>query len=185
VIGGNILDLEVRKHPFHGEEEPFPLIIAVEVVHHEESAAQQVLAHVLGFVLVEVPAAHFHTIDKRELENVELSRILRATRPYRIDIARIVLVIAGIDGIDARETTDAAEEVVLRLGRIGCPGAASSAETPAAEKPIVLGQARKDEFGLGRAQAKGQRGTAGDRSGHEAADGQRNRQAEMLAMLPS
>ena len=66
----NVHDGTIRKHEANPLQEHFPLVVAVKIVGHEEAAAQQILAHHLGFLLGEAPFAHLHGVDPRPVERL-------------------------------------------------------------------------------------------------------------------
>jgi hypothetical protein len=55
--GKTLLHAGGRRLPFHR---------AVEIVAHEEAAAQQEFAHGGGLRIGEVPVAHFHAVEPRD-----------------------------------------------------------------------------------------------------------------------
>src|SRR6185369_6108526 len=60
-----------------------PLVVAVEIVAHEESAAQQVLAHQSHLGVGQVPVAHLHSVEPGPVvleAFVEIDRFLHAAR---------------------------------------------------------------------------------------------------------
>ena len=75
VVVGNVDDRAVGKHLVHAGEEGIPLDGAVEIVAHEEAAAEQVFAHGLGLLVGQVPVAHFHAIEPRPIVNVVIVEI--------------------------------------------------------------------------------------------------------------
>src|SRR6185437_7056231 len=62
VAAGNIDDLPVREDTLHAFLEDLPLHGAVEVVGHEEAAAQQVIAQLMRLCVRDSPFAHLHGI---------------------------------------------------------------------------------------------------------------------------
>src|SRR5207244_1189996 len=60
----NLDDGAVREHLAHACGEDFPFDAAVEIVAHEEAAAQQEFAQGAGLLIGEVPVANFDTIEK-------------------------------------------------------------------------------------------------------------------------
>src|SRR5438477_11397094 len=67
-----VLDVDdgtLRKNPLHAGIENLPLIGAVEVVTHKESAAQKVLAHFGGLLVGQGPVADFDAIEERISED--------------------------------------------------------------------------------------------------------------------
>src|SRR5258708_7350625 len=68
-----ILDLDygpVWKDTLHTCCKNLPLLVAVEVVTHEKSAAQQVFAHDLGLLVSQVPMAHLDGVEPRPMVNL-------------------------------------------------------------------------------------------------------------------
>src|SRR5258708_2980510 len=66
LVGGLAVDDgTVRKNALHAIGEHFPLISAVEVVAHEEAAAQKVFAHLGGLRISEIPVANLDAVEKR------------------------------------------------------------------------------------------------------------------------
>src|SRR5262249_27971295 len=62
VIGGDVHDRAVREYFAHASDEDFPLDRAVEIVAHEETPAQEKLAHRLDLRVGEVPMAHLDAV---------------------------------------------------------------------------------------------------------------------------
>ena len=63
VVVGNVDDLPVREDLLHGLDEDIPFVGAVEVVAHEEAAAQQVLAELGDLLLGQFPVADFDRVE--------------------------------------------------------------------------------------------------------------------------
>ena len=76
----------------------------MEVVGHQEAAAQQVLAQARGFDVVQVPAADLDRVEPRIVED----RVVR-------DLEHASL----LADLDAREPADAQREVILGVGLVG------------------------------------------------------------------
>ena len=53
----------VGKHAVHAGDEDIPLIGAVEIVAHEEAAAQQEIAQLGGLRVGQIPVPHFDAVE--------------------------------------------------------------------------------------------------------------------------
>jgi hypothetical protein len=70
VLIGDIDDGAVGEHFLHAVDEDFPLVGGVEIVAHEESAAQQEFAEFHDLLVGEFPVAHFDGVEPRVVEYV-------------------------------------------------------------------------------------------------------------------
>ena len=70
IRGGDIHDGAVGEHLFHAGWKDVPFDGAVEIVAHEEAAAQQVFAHGPGLLVGQVPVAHFHAVQPGPIVDV-------------------------------------------------------------------------------------------------------------------
>src|SRR6478736_1285953 len=144
MVVGDLHHLAVREHAAHGLHETLPLQRAVEVIHHEKAAAQQVVTQPGGLLVIQVPAPHFDGVQEGIVEQLVIQRLHR--QHHVADAAFF-----GIDGVDAGETADALCQVEFGFRGVGGPGsAAESAATEAQGGAVVVGQSRKAEFGLCR-----------------------------------
>src|SRR6478736_1025378 len=172
VAVGNLDHLPVRKHAPHRLHEAFPLQRAVEVVHHQEAPAQQVVPQPRCFLVIQVPAAHFHGIQERVIEQVVIQRL----HPQHH-----VALATGfrIDGVDAGETPDALRQVEFGFRGVGGPGSAAEAAAPEPQGgTVVVGQPGEAEFRHRRLQYQIAGRTASLRARQQRAQGRGGCQAE-------
>ena len=80
----------VRENAFHRPAEHFPLLVAPEIVDHQESAAQQVLAQPRGFGVAQTPPAGLRGIDPGIVEEA----VVGETQ------------VTGIAGVDSRQPAE-------------------------------------------------------------------------------
>src|SRR5262245_24235469 len=59
----DIDDGTIRKHAFHRGVEDLPLILAPEIVAHEEAAAEQILAQFRGLRVGKIPVTYLNGIE--------------------------------------------------------------------------------------------------------------------------
>ena len=59
----------IREHALHRVREDLPLVLAPEVVDHQEAAAIEILAQQRGLVVVEVPLADLDGVQPRVVEH--------------------------------------------------------------------------------------------------------------------
>jgi hypothetical protein len=70
VLIRDIDDLAFREDLVHGVYEDVPFVGGVEIVAHEEAAAQQEFAEFGDLGIGQLPVAHFHRIEPRVVENI-------------------------------------------------------------------------------------------------------------------
>src|SRR5690606_15600120 len=68
IVGGHVHDRAIGKYLPHAFDEARPLATAMEVVDHEEAAAQSIIAQPLRFYFTEIPAADLDRIDPGIIE---------------------------------------------------------------------------------------------------------------------
>ena len=120
-------DRAIREHGFHALDEGRPLIAAVEVVHHQETAAQKVLAQLSRRLFIQRPLPDLNAVDPGVLKDL---------------VGLEVDVTAALSRVNAGQSANAVHEVVFGLRPIGRPG------IPAATAPAVagIGQAGEEEL---------------------------------------
>lgn len=109
----------IREDRPHALEEKLPLVLAVKVVDHQETAAQQMLAHPARLRIAERPGADLDGVEPRVIEQVV------GVRAHNVAV-RV--------HVDARQPLDRLREVVLGAGIVGGPAAAST-EAAAIREP--------------------------------------------------
>src|SRR5690606_11964832 len=138
-------DLLVREHPTHRLYEDGPLVLAPEVVDHQEAPAVEVLAQLPGFGLVELPMADLHGIEPGVVEDPV---IVEADQP-----AAGAVVVDDL-AVDPRETVDALHQVILGIGIVSspCPAPPAAPAPTAARTVRRVGVDETGEMELGRGQ---------------------------------
>src|SRR5579862_6404874 len=139
----NIDNGAVRKYARHAGFEDFPFGRAMEIVAHEKSAAQQILAHLGSLLLGEIPMPDFDAIKPRPVEYfiaiVEIHRLLDRAR------------------VNARQAAQRCREMPVRARVIHGPARGAlppvAAPTPTAVSTDIAGERRvheprKSPFGL-------------------------------------
>src|SRR5258707_12145760 len=116
-------DRPVGKDALHAFRENLPLHAAMEVIAHEKSTAQQVLAQSFRLRVGQVPMAHLHSVKPRPMENV-------------VTIVEVDRLFDGT-GMDACQPAERLREVPVRtrivdgpVGSAASPVAAVPAPTP-------------------------------------------------------
>ena len=74
---GDLHDGAVGKDLFHAGDEDVPLVSAVEIVAHEEAAAEEVLAHGGGLGIGQIPVAHLDGVEPGPIVNVAVIEVKR------------------------------------------------------------------------------------------------------------
>ena len=80
---GDIDDRPVGEDALHAFDEDFPFLRAVEVVAHEEAAAQKVFAEAADLRVGQLPVAHLDAVEPRPVvlvAFVEVDRLLDGAR---------------------------------------------------------------------------------------------------------
>jgi hypothetical protein len=116
-----------RQHARHGLAKSLPLFGAPEIVHHQKSAAQQILAQPRCFRVTQIPPAGLRRIHPRIIEQVVVgeSHVPRIARR------------------NAREPLDALRKVIVRIRPIHHPPAfASGPARCESKKAMIFGQIR-------------------------------------------
>src|SRR5580704_12764783 len=65
-----ILDGPIRQHHAHAGHEMPPVVGAVEVVHHQETALKKIIVQALGLLVGEGPSVHLHGVDPGIVEDM-------------------------------------------------------------------------------------------------------------------
>src|SRR4051812_47802731 len=114
----------IRKNPVHAELKVPPLVGTPEVVHHEESTAQKVIAELGGLSIGKIPLPPLHRVEPRPVKDV--------------------VVIIQIDGlldrsrVDARQAPDGSQEMAIGPRIILSPDGITLG-------PAIRGEAAKSE----------------------------------------
>ena len=118
VLVVDLHDGPVGKHPLHAVDEDLPLFRPVEIVAHEEAAAQQILPHGLGLRVGQVPVAHFHGVEPRPIVLVAFVQVDRLLHRPRVH---------------ARQAPQRLREMAVRARIIGGPTGAPLRPIPGGE----------------------------------------------------
>ena len=102
----------IREHALHRVREDLPLVLAPEVVDHQEPAAIEILAQQCRFVVVEVPLADLDRIQPRIVEHAFVDEP---------DQAAAVAVDVDARAVDDREPADALHDVEFGVGIVAWP----------------------------------------------------------------
>ena len=106
VVVAQILHRPIGQHLAHSGHEAVPVGGAVEIIHHEEAALEQVFAQPLRLRIGERPVCHLHGIDPRVVEDlvaVEIDDLLDGAH------------------LDAGEALQRQQELAIRLGIVARP----------------------------------------------------------------
>ena len=132
VVVRDVFDDGVGQHHTHAAHEAVPIVLAVEVIDHEKSAARDEVAEPLGFGVGEGPVGDADGVDPRVVPHV------------------VVIDIDDVEGrgrIDAGETAEGDEAIVVGAREVLRPSAAESAISVAAAIAGVVAEAAEEEFG--------------------------------------
>ena len=91
-------------------QEALPVGGAVEIVHHQEAALQQIIAQALGLLLGEGPGLDLDGVDQRIVEDV-----------VAVEVDDLLVA----SGVDARQAPERREKRDVGLGIIARPGPAA------------------------------------------------------------
>ena len=84
VVVRQVDDLAIRENLFHAGFEDLPLVVAPEIVAHEESAAQQEIAHAGGLRIGQFPVTRLDRVQPRPVVDVvfvvQIHRLLDRAR---------------------------------------------------------------------------------------------------------
>src|SRR5581483_5889310 len=139
IVIGNFNDSAVGKNPFHALVENTPVDSSPEVIAHEETAAQQVLAYSLGLGIRQIPLAHEHRIKPGIVEDVV----------FVLNIDRLFYR----SHLESRPAPHSLKKMPVRARIIVRPTRVSCSPIPTCVTETRIGngrihQARKDPLGL-------------------------------------
>ena len=147
-----VIDLDdgpVGKHPLHAGGEDLPLFGSVEIVAHEEAAAQQILPHGFDLCVGQVPVTHLDGVEPGPIvlvAFVQVDRLLHRPRmhprqaPQRLrEMAVRPRIIGGPTGAPLRPIP----------GGEAAAEPAEAAEASAASAPVHAVHRRVHQAGVG------------------------------------
>ena len=141
IVARDLHDRAIRENQLHRVFKYLPLHVAVEIVGHEEAAAQQVFAHFLALLRRQSPLANLNRIDPWQVELfvfIQIDRLFRRTN------------------MDASQTANGLRKVTVGTRIILRPERQSQTVIPGRSAPSAVAvipparkhQARERELGL-------------------------------------